>query len=88
MCKRREYLFLQYPELSLDMHRSAKNWNGTKPWAAEHRASCMLQTTRIDEAWETWILQGCSREEINEAADEGCIASMLELEHLGRSIPE
>jgi hypothetical protein len=78
-------LFDRCPELSKDMARMGKSWNGTLAWDEVHRVEYMVDEAPVDERWEAMILNARSREEIERAAENGCRRSKIELEHLDRA---
>jgi hypothetical protein len=80
-----EQLFKDWPALTTEVANAAEeDWNGTYPWEDENRERYMQEEVPLDQLWEGNILARRSIKEIKEAAKNGCLRSMIELDHLKR----
>lgn len=89
VAKQEEWVALleRQPALSVDIIRAGgRKWNGTKPWDDEHGASYMMSEVSLDQRWEEQILMESSRNEIARLAEDGCIRSRIQLQHLNRKV--
>ncbi|EPE33204.1 hypothetical protein GLAREA_06216 [Glarea lozoyensis ATCC 20868] len=78
-------LLKSHPQFAIDMAISAgKNWNGTKPWDEEHRSAYTEEELDLNEIFAQQILERREEEEIEAAAKQHCIRSLIELQHLNR----
>jgi hypothetical protein len=78
-----EQLFKNWPALTTEVANAAEeDWNDTYPWDDENRERYMQEEVPLDQLWEEHILARRSIKEIKEAAKNGCLRSMIELDHL------
>lgn len=61
---------------------AGEDWNGTYLWDDENRDRYMQEVLPFDQLWEEHILTRRSIKAIKEAAKNGCLRSMIELDHL------
>lgn len=78
-------LFRGCPELALDMlEMLGKEWKDTWPGDDEYRSEYMEADVLLEEKWEKKILKVRTIEEIRTQVQEGCVWSVIELDHLER----
>lgn len=82
-------LLRELPELAFDMAAMAgRGWNDTWPGDDEYRSEYLEDELPLEDQWESQILKARNIDEIRLAAKDGCVWSMIELDHLERKKPE
>lgn len=80
-------LLQKWPDLSLEIATIAgKKWNSTYPWYDGHRAAYVEHEEDLGEQRDKQILLSRDIDEIRRAAEDGCMQSMVELDHLKRDV--
>lgn len=81
-------LFIDFPELDLDVAKAAGKDNRKSPGNIENIGKYMEEEIDLNESWEEMILKARTRAEIEKDARDGCIRSKVELDHLNRDKEE
>jgi len=77
-------LFKELPELGLDVARASAKKSNLLPWNDARIGDYMEKELDLNQLWEELILQDRELVEIEEDAENGCIRSIIELDHINR----
>ncbi|KAE9370930.1 hypothetical protein N431DRAFT_468935 [Stipitochalara longipes BDJ] len=77
-------LFKELPELGLDVARSSAKKSNALPWDDARIGGYMEEELDLNQVWKEQMLKDRDLAEIEEDAQNGCIRSIIELDHINR----
>jgi hypothetical protein len=80
-------LLARVPDVAVDFAKAfGLKWHRTKPWDEQNLATYMEEEVSLEERWENQILSRRTKETIEREAGANCIRSIIELQHLERTL--